>query len=289
MSLSSQLRDKSSPASRFFTERFPDARSAQRDLVARAADSKTLLPDVSGTYQWNLVGTAVDYRIRLAFPQSVAYADRWDVIPPMGFVLMRGHHLLPPLPAEESACTGRLEGWAAHFFASLRDTLRTAARSLPNPETERELARHCYVLGLYDSAYRAGPRAPSPLYDVPALAGVAAIPRLCPSGTVEDRDVGLVPRDTGRPPQATGLPLVDHLPARTIRIDAGLPVPTNGRYGDAFYQAVAEVYLQLLRYVRSPAGAIADANNVPVSTAHRWIKIARARKYLPPGARAKAG
>ena len=111
----------------------------------------------SGTYQWNLVGTAVDYRIRLAFPQSVAYADRWDVIPPMGFVLMRGHHLLPPLPAEESAWTGRLEGWAAHFFASLRDTLRTAARSLPNPETERELARHCYVLGLYDSAYRGWP------------------------------------------------------------------------------------------------------------------------------------
>jgi hypothetical protein len=90
-------------------------------------------------------------------------------------------------------------------------------------------------------------------------------------------------------PQAPGLPLVDALSAGPIKIDASLPVPATGRYSDAFYQAVAEVYLQLVRYVRSPAGAIADANNVPVSTAHRWIKVARARQYLPPGTRGKAG
>ena len=187
MSLTSQLRDKSSAASRFFAERFPDTRSAQRNLVARAANSKPLLPEVSGPYQWNTVGKAIDYRIRLAFPQAMAYADRWDFIAPEEFALVTGPELPPPLPAEHAASNLRLYEWAATFFASLRDTLLAAAdQSPPSPDMEQELARHCYVLGLYDDAYRMGLRGPSPLYDVPASAGVAAIPRLCPDGTVAD-------------------------------------------------------------------------------------------------------
>jgi integrase len=41
--------------------------------------------------------------------------------------------------------------------------------------------------------------------------------------------------------------------------------------------------------LRAPAGAIADANKVPVSTAHRWIKVAREKKFLSPGTKGKAG
>jgi hypothetical protein len=35
--------------------------------------------------------------------------------------------------------------------------------------------------------------------------------------------------------------------------------------------------------------ALAEANNVPVTTARRWIKEARARGFLPAGRAGKAG
>jgi hypothetical protein len=155
----------------------------------------------------------------------------------------------------------RIEAWANE----LRDNVG-ARLNAESPDLRRAI-----------SHFRSGP---------PRTVGLPGRP--APQLTWVDRML-LAQSDDGREPQAPGLPLVDHLPARTIRIDASLPVPANGRYGDAFYQAVAEMYLQLVRYVRSPAGVIADANNVPVSTAHRWIKVARARQYLPPGTRGKAG
>jgi hypothetical protein len=189
MSLSSQLRDRTSPASLFFEERFPRLRAAQQDVVARASGIEILLPDTEDGYPWGSVGTAVDYRVRFAFPQSVAYADRWDFMAPEGFSLLvdRARELLPPLPAEEGACSQRLSGWAGPFFESLRDLLRaTGGQAVLSPELEWGLASHCYVLGLYDAVHRAGTAMPSPLYDVPAMAGVAAISRLCPNGTIAD-------------------------------------------------------------------------------------------------------
>lgn len=71
--------------------------------------------------------------------------------------------------------------------------------------------------------------------------------------------------------------------------DPTLKVPAARPYGDAFYRHVAEVYSALARELRSPAGAMADANGVPVTTIHRWVKQARARGYLPPGHPGKAG
>jgi hypothetical protein len=95
--------------------------------------------------------------------------------------------LVPPLPAELGAGSERLNQWAGFFFASLRDTLRAAAaHSASSTEMEQELARHCFVLGLYDAVYRAGPSVYSPLYEVPGLAGASAIPRLCRPNVVAD-------------------------------------------------------------------------------------------------------
>lgn len=72
-------------------------------------------------------------------------------------------------------------------------------------------------------------------------------------------------------------------------VDATLTKPEGARYGDDFYRAVAGVYEALTRVTNSPAVVIADANGVPVTTAHRWIKEARKRGFLPPGHKGKRG
>ena len=106
-----------------------------------------------GAQHLSLIHISIDYRIRLAFPQAMAYADRWDFIAPEEFALVTGPELPPPLPAEHAASNLRLYEWAATFFASLRDTLLAAAdQSPPSPDMEQELARlsliHIFVEGL---------------------------------------------------------------------------------------------------------------------------------------------
>lgn len=69
-----------------------------------------------------------------------------------------------------------------------------------------------------------------------------------------------------------------------------LEVPTGGRYPDSFYRSVAKQYERLVAAGnRSPAMQLASVNGVPVSTAHRWVKEARARGFLAPGRKGKAG
>ncbi|MGI8792397.1 MAG: hypothetical protein ACR2H3_04375 [Acidimicrobiales bacterium] len=72
-------------------------------------------------------------------------------------------------------------------------------------------------------------------------------------------------------------------------VDASLRVPRARPYGDDFYADVAAVYRELAQVSRSPAGDIADANRVPVTTAHRWVKVARQRGFLEPGHKGKRG
>jgi hypothetical protein len=72
-------------------------------------------------------------------------------------------------------------------------------------------------------------------------------------------------------------------------VDAALEVPDARPYPDDFYRAVASVYSDLAGVLRAPAGAIADANGVPVSRVHEWVKVARARGFLPKGRQGKAG
>jgi len=54
---------------------------------------------------------------------------------------------------------------------------------------------------------------------------------------------------------------------------------------DGFYAKVAELYSRASYFEGSPAQAIADANNVPVTTVHGWVKEARRRGLLAPGRR----
>jgi hypothetical protein len=63
---------------------------------------------------------------------------------------------------------------------------------------------------------------------------------------------------------------------------------TRGR-PDGFYRDIADTYLELASVSPRPASDIAARQGVPVSTAHRWVKEARRRGFLPPGHPGKTG
>lgn len=69
------------------------------------------------------------------------------------------------------------------------------------------------------------------------------------------------------------------------------PSEPAGRRGrpDTFYERVAHEYLRLAQTSPRPATDLAEAHGVPVTTAHRWIKEARRRRFLPPGRPGKSG
>lgn len=60
-------------------------------------------------------------------------------------------------------------------------------------------------------------------------------------------------------------------------------------YSDAFYRAVASAYRHLATTSKRPVADLAEANDVPASTAQRWVKEARRRNLLAPGRPGKAG
>jgi hypothetical protein len=78
-------------------------------------------------------------------------------------------------------------------------------------------------------------------------------------------------------------------PARAIpRVHRPEVARSRGR-PDLFYREVADVYLDLAQASHRPASDIAAQHGVPVSTAHRWVKEARRRGFLPPGRPGKTG
>jgi len=67
--------------------------------------------------------------------------------------------------------------------------------------------------------------------------------------------------------------------------EARLDIPPMRRKPDSFYRQVAEAYQALASSDPRPAVALAEANRVPVTTIHRWVKGARARGFLAPARR----
>jgi hypothetical protein len=74
---------------------------------------------------------------------------------------------------------------------------------------------------------------------------------------------------------------------------AAIPPDLRGNavrgYPDAFYGAVAAAYRQLAATSPRPVAELAGANDVPVTTAQRWVKESRRRGLLAPGRPGKAG
>lgn len=62
----------------------------------------------------------------------------------------------------------------------------------------------------------------------------------------------------------------------------------SGSEPDAFYQGVAAAYREYVVQTTAVGVRIAEEAGVPVTTAHRWIREARRRGYLPAGKQGKA-
>ena len=73
------------------------------------------------------------------------------------------------------------------------------------------------------------------------------------------------------------------------RIPARLRASTAQGYQDNFYEVVGKAYQALARSSSKPVADLAEANEVPVTTAQRWVREARRRGKLPPGRPGKAG
>jgi len=58
---------------------------------------------------------------------------------------------------------------------------------------------------------------------------------------------------------------------------------------DEFYRWVAEVYAKAAVASTRPAADLAKAWEVPVTTVHRWVRVARSRGYLPAGESGRRG
>jgi hypothetical protein len=74
-------------------------------------------------------------------------------------------------------------------------------------------------------------------------------------------------------------------PERRLRSKLAIPAKKS----DTFYKRVAVRYSQLAARSNRPAVEMANANGVPVTTVHRWVKEARRRGFLPPGQKGRRG
>lgn len=100
---------------------------------------------------------------------------------------------------------------------------------------------------------------------------------LAGQGVLDQVDAGTVavgPGPAGRP-----VPLRSRVRNLKLRVPKGQPVP------DAFYMEVARLWGEVSLNSQRPAAVIAEANNVPTSRVHGWVKEARRRGFLAPGER----
>lgn len=174
MSLTGELDKKDSPVTRWFAARVANIKPISEGWSAAVKAAPLIRPEtdrrIPGT-----VGTAFDYRLRYWFAitpleELVASAGMRQLNPeaspitsrrgaPDAFLALRG-----PPPAESSPVVALL----ADFAASLDNTVSALdpIGGLIDDVDEQLLCRYCYVLGLFEELFRAGPRIRSPLYEL---------------------------------------------------------------------------------------------------------------------------
>ena len=86
---------------------------------------------------------------------------------------------------------------------------------------------------------------------------------------------------------AAGGAEVDHADT-TARVPEHLRTD-SGAYPHEFYEVTVRAYRTLAASSPRPVADLAAANEVPVTTAQRWVKESRRRGLLPPGRPGKAG
>lgn len=202
--------------------------------------------------------------------------------------------LLIPLSADGSEVlavdVGAGSGWAAYHAPGISEAqIHVLLRLGPTDASEGAplQIKEVHVAGategvLLDSPlFRTIPFARiSAAVNQPAIAD-ALRPLVAPSFTVMTNNLGSGYGAWLLPPEK---PIKPSKPRLKLKIPAGQKRP------DSFYASVASVYLAQATLSPRPAVDLAEANGVPTSTVHRWLKEARARGLLRlpglgPGAR----
>lgn len=164
MSLTGHLEKPASPVRAFFETRLPHTRRVVAEVAVsqgRPGPALVLPQDCSG-YPWSTVGSAFDYRLRFLFaPPTVE-----QLLAYRGAQSLGGRSRALP-----AAFTG--------LVSLLEDLLSGAGRALLSGERERELARVCFVLALYEQCARIGPNPAWPIVALGRDAGVKAALALC--------------------------------------------------------------------------------------------------------------
>jgi hypothetical protein len=160
---------------------------------------------------------------------------------------------------------GRIEAWVNE-----PDTAEQIRRRLdvPGPDLHRAIGSYATTFG-----QRRPPQEPRPLHWVERMY----------FAQIEGSGEPQAPEPDLSRPLGSVLVETPEMP------DAKLDVPIARPYPTDFFRDVAKVYSALSAITRAPAGIIADANGVPVTSVHRWVKRARALGFLSRGHRGRAG
>ncbi|GAC1405264.1 MAG: hypothetical protein NVSMB49_24490 [Ktedonobacteraceae bacterium] len=197
MSLSSHLKDSTSPIGQFIKQRFSHTASLTKDANRQLAGASTLRPNVQA-YPYQNIGTAIDYRIRYTFALT-QYRGlvAWRGATMLAFKPLESELDVPvsledwmnaAVPIDFDPWSGIAEGsypikFVEAFFDSLETFLNTVqpVKRRLDVEHERMLARYCYVLALFEQVFRAGRSAafqgsplvlPAPKQSVEALLAI---------------------------------------------------------------------------------------------------------------------
>lgn len=157
MSLTTHLRDSTSPFYQFFASNFPYAPRLARRINADLRAATTL--DTPGLTPWeySLIGTALDYRVRYFF----AVTPYHDFVAYHGAAQLGFHDFGQPVIIAKGTQRGYpLNPSVQTFFDSLDvETSRFQPRTSHLSDTdELRLARYCLVLALFEQLSRSGLR-----------------------------------------------------------------------------------------------------------------------------------
>jgi hypothetical protein len=69
---------------------------------------------------------------------------------------------------------------------------------------------------------------------------------------------------------------------QAVWVDKLPSAPASGAKPDEFYRRIGEIYGKAALVSPRPAAELAEAWDVPLSSVHRWVRVARRRGHLPP-------
>ncbi len=204
MSLTSSLKDPTSPLAKFVASRLPNVAPIRDDWKLRLTGTTTLRPSDDIRLPWATIGTAIDYRLRYYFAVTepidlvavhggmwrvgaggpVIDLDLLDESPQRDFIFYDSEDIDASVSPERRPAA-LLAAPFVDYLTALTDGMSPVGVRLRS-DAESALCRACYVLALYDQLYRAGTEIGSPLYTLPAQGTVDDLLKLASNDAVAD-------------------------------------------------------------------------------------------------------